>query len=304
MYKSDILSWIKTEFLPRTLATPDATINQIIDNGIRYWSAYSAFPIVTMVTATGSRTQLPINFKDVVTVIPSNTPDWILQNYPLWSLLGITIIDNLTSDLVMLSEAYRNYKYYIGTDFKWNFQKSDNANMVGPYLYTSNAPSGASTFCVGGLRRIVNGNIQITTTGTSGVFTSVPITTSTFSLTNGTHTYIDNGLGILTSSLSGYSGVINYTTGVWSVTGWVGTTTATAIYTYSEDITSEFILEWLLPYCKALVKMAEGNTLRAAKMIKIDIDGQELVDEGKEEKKELETKLNVGGRWYSFIRKF
>lgn len=310
MTKNQILEWLETEFFPISLATPQSTILQIIDNSIRYWNTHSSLPIVEMYDVAGTDVVLQLSpaYKGVHTVYPSQQPDWILQNYPLWSLLGITIIDNLTSDLIMLSEAYRNYKYYIGTDFHFHYEKSDNP-AVGGKLYLSSMPSGATAAAVVGTKRIINGDISVATAGTSGTFEFPPQAFS-FSLTDGTQTFTDDaGDGVLVSSQSGYSGTLDYTTGAWTVTGWsaaiVGTdTVATATYTYEEDIKSEHILNWLLYYVKALVQIAEGNTLRKAGSIGIKNDGDQLMSEGREAKKDLEKKLEIEGRWVAFVRKF
>jgi len=313
MLKPEILDWIKSEFLPVRLATPSETIYQMIDNSIRYWNTHSAFPIVEMYTTpiTLAQTNAPSSvaiqlspaYKNVVKVYPATTPDWILQNYPLWTLLGITIIDNLTSDLVMLSEAFRNYRYYIGTDFQWHFVKSDNPTVGGVLNYT-NSPYGMTQAAVVGTKRIIEGLVQLSIIGTNGILTYFPVEKESVILTNGTHTYVDDGLGNLISSLSGYSGTINYATGVWSVSGWSGKNTGTVQYLYNEDIKSEYILDWILRYTKALVKMVEGNTIRKTQAIGVAQDGQQLYEEGKTEREELEKRLSAEGRWMSFVRRF
>lgn len=312
MTKSEIIAWCHQEFQPVDLATPDDTISQIADNAIRYWNTHSAFPIVKMfpISTSGAGSGqmnatvvLSSDYKNVVKVYPAMSPDWILQNYPLWSLLGITIIDNLTSDLVMLSEAYKNYRYYMGTDFNWHYEKSDDP-AIGGTLYMTNLPNPSTSMCVVGTKRIINGTTTLKFTGTSGTFQFVPVEGGSVVMTNGTQTYTDDGNGILISSQSGYSGTIDYTTGAWTVTGWVGAITGTVTYKYEENIKSEYMLEWLLYYIKALIKMAEGNTLRKTTAIDIKNDGAALYQEGKDEKKELEDKLGVEGRWLSFCRKF
>lgn len=229
MQDTECLQWVKTEFYPVLLATPDEAILQALQNAKRFWNIHSAYPIVQMFDASGDNKyiELPVTYKNVHQVLPATQPDWMLANYPVWSLLGITIIDNLTSDLILLGEAYKNFKYYMGTDFRWNFQKSDDPE-VGPKVYLSNIPSGTAKFCVIGSARIVE----------------------------------------------------------------------------NEEIKSEYILDWVLQYTKALVKMMEGNTLRKSKAIGIENDGQNLLDEGKEEMKQLQEKLAQGGRWVSFCRKF
>lgn len=164
MTDNEILDWVKQEVQPVFWATPDETIRQNIANAKRYFNTHSAYPIVTMQTInlTGGPNnlctgyvQLPVTYKGVHEVYPATQPDWILANYPVWSLLGITVIDNLSSDLIELSEAYRNFRYYMGTDFRWRFQRSDDPT-VGPTLYTSNLPTGTTNMAVIGTARIVD----------------------------------------------------------------------------------------------------------------------------------------------------
>ena len=233
MNKEHIREWIKAEFQPVLLATPNETINQVIDNTIRYWNTHSAYKIVKMydnIVPGTPRVALTAEFKNVVRVYPSTTPDWILQNHPLCTLLGITIIDNLTSDLVMMSEAFRNYRYYIGSDFHFYFDRNidPDGENTGGYLYLTNLPQNTTKIAVVGTKRILP----------------------------------------------------------------------------DEDITSEYLLEWVLAYTKAQIKMIEGNTLRKSSAIGIKNDGQELMSEGKEEIKELQDRLREEGRWCAFVRKF
>ena len=116
---------------------------------------------------------------------------------------------------------------------------------------------------------------------------------------------MDNGVGVLDSSLSGYNGTINYETGEWSITAWDnGLSTAIATFRHEDEIKSEHILNWILYYSKALVQIIEGNTLRKASAIGITNDGDSLKSEGYEEKKNLEKQLAVEGRWISFCKKF
>ena len=230
MQKDDIINWVLTEFKPVELATPVDTIIQCVDNAVRYWNTHSSYKITRMYEATPSqkRVQLDPVFKSVVRVYPATAPDWILQNHPMWTLLGITLIDNLTSDLVAMSEAFKNYRYYIGTDFHFTFERNEDPE-VGGYLYMDNLPYNTTRIAVVGTARVA----------------------------------IDD-----------------------------------------EDITNEYILNWLLAYIKALVKQIEGNTLRKADAINVHNDGQQLLDEGKEEAKTLQDKLTVEGRWIGFVRKF
>jgi len=329
MTLGDILQWVRKEFEPVELATSDATILQMIKNSIRYWNTHSAFPITKMFPADvgTASVQMTPDYKNVVQVYPATTPDWILQNYPLWSLLGITVIDNLTSDLIMLSEAFRNYRYYMGTDFKFHYEKSDNPT-VGGVLYLSNLPGPTCTVCCVGTKRIVTDEVSVALVVdkegspsyygnlgdypmsdgsypvSAGTFPFIPVTPYSLSMTDGTVTFTDNGAGVLTCSNSAYNGVVNYTTGVWGTNYLFANVKSVATYEFNEDIKSDYILSWLLYYVKALVKQCEGNILRKVDAIDIKNDGAALYSEGNEEKKDLEKKLCIEGRWLSFIRRF
>lgn len=148
------LNWIKTEFQPLTLITPDDTLKQLLENAIRYFNTHSAYKISTMVQASGtSRIQLPKAFKQVQGVYPSRSSTWVWGDHPMWSLLGVMVLDNVTTDLIMLTEAFRNYRIYVGTNFRWFFEASRDPN-IGGYLYTVNAPAGTPGFFVVGSKRI------------------------------------------------------------------------------------------------------------------------------------------------------
>ena len=152
------LDWIEAEFQPLTLATPDATIEQCLENAIRYWNTHSAYKISTMVDyAVGQkRAEIPVDFKSVVQVFPAKASTWIWNDHPLWTLTGVTILDNVTSDLILMSEAFRNYQTYVGSDFRWTFVKSEDPNNDGGYVYCNNLPTRNSAIFVVGTKRITN----------------------------------------------------------------------------------------------------------------------------------------------------
>ena len=156
MNKSDILQWIKNEYLPVTLVTEDETILQFLSNAVRYLNSYSAFKVVEMITVSASlaKIQISTNFKSVVRVLPASPSNTTLMNYPMWSLLGIAILDNVTNDMIMMTESFKNYKYYIGNDFRWRFERSSDP-AVGGYLYMSNIPENTTGLCVIGTKRIL-----------------------------------------------------------------------------------------------------------------------------------------------------
>lgn len=156
MKKSKILQWIHTEFEPLTLAVQDTTLDQIIDNALRFLNVNSAFRNVAMVAISPGtqKIQIPTSFKMVVKVYPSEAPTNILANYPSWSLLGIAVLDNNVSDLILTAESFKSYRSYLGADFRWTFEKSSDP-LIGGYLYVSNFPSNNSAACVVGTKRFI-----------------------------------------------------------------------------------------------------------------------------------------------------
>lgn len=225
------VDWIKKEFEPLELIVAqedDSVIEQQIENAIRYWNTHSAFKISGIYTyAAGTkRVQLDAAFKGVVDVLPTRNTSNFLDNHPVWTLTGITVLDNVTSDLIMMSEAFRSYRIYVGTNFRFAYQKSDDP-LVGGYLYCVNVPNGTHSIMVIGTKRI----------------------------------------------------------------------------TKNEDITNTYILDWILYYAKALVKQQEGNLLRKSMIIDTPLDGQTLVDEGREEQKLLKEALQKDGRWVIFMKR-
>lgn len=228
MTKEDIVSWVKDEFQPLILATQKATIEQQIDNAIRYWNNHSAYKVMQAyqapVNSGDAGTNTPIildkSIKQVVNVEPSKMQSWIWQDHPMWSLLGFMVLDKFTYDLIVMSHAFQNYRTYLGVDFRWRYVRSEDP-AVGGQLFMDHLPREADSVAVTGLKRIVP----------------------------------------------------------------------------DEDIKDQHIIDWVLYYTKALVKMVEGNTLRKSDIVGIKNDGQEIYSEGKEEKTELQTRLRKEGRW-------
>ena len=223
------VDWIRQEFKPRVLATDDDTIKQHVENAVRYWNTHSAYRICSQVPyAVGqTRVQLPAAFKTVVQVQPNRSTTWIWNDHPLWTLTSIQVLDSVTTDLIMMSEAFRNYRIYCGTNFNWVWDRAEDIN-TGGYLYAINIPGGTASLFVVGTKRILP----------------------------------------------------------------------------TEDVTEEHILDWLLRYIKGLVKMSEGATLRAASVIKLQNDGQQFLDEGKEEVKDLQEDIHTSARWVVFTQRW
>ena len=225
------VSWIKREFSPLELVVAkdsDDVIEQQVENAIRYWNNNSAYKVsdVYDYPPGTTRVQIDANFKSVVDVIPTKKTTFIWNDHPLWTLTGITVLDNVTTDLIMMSEAFRNYRIYVGTNFRHWFHRSDDPT-VGGYLYCVNVPAGVGSLYVIGTKRV----------------------------------------------------------------------------TANENITSPYILDWILYYAKALVKQIEGNVLRKTAIIDMSLDGQALYSEGREEQKELKDSLARNSRWVVFMKR-
>ena len=156
MTRSQILEWLELEFKPLCLATPVETQMQVIENAIRYWNTHSAYKAIQMVNAATGQTVVDVNadIKRVVEVWPGNQTDWIFNDHPLWSLLGITILDNVTQDLILMAETFRNYRKYVSTEFKWTFVANPDPTGTGR-LYVSHLPKSTTTLALVGTHRIL-----------------------------------------------------------------------------------------------------------------------------------------------------
>lgn len=158
MKKADLVNWVKTKFQPIELVETDEVILQHVDDAIRYWNTHSAHRCMGMYSVGGqNRIALSPSFKNVVRVIPANSPQWMLEGHPLWTLLGVTVLDNVTSDMVLMAESFNTFKTYIGGDLRWKFIGSDDPENLEtpPYLFLSAVPSGTTKCCVIGTKRIL-----------------------------------------------------------------------------------------------------------------------------------------------------
>lgn len=229
MTLEQISEWVQAEFSPVELVTPYETILQLIRNALRYFNTRSAIRTSQMMTVNAGSTLVTVDhyMKTVVKVLPTPPAEWITQNYPQWSLLGISMLDSVNNDLIMMTEAFKNYKGYIGGDFKWYFERSTDP-AIGGQLHMYNLPQNVSKVFVLGTKQ----------------------------------------------------------------------------YNEDDDIVDDQVLVWLLPYAKALVKQAEGNSLRKSSAIGVNNDGQALYNEGKEEMEVLQKQLFESGRWVAFTQKF
>jgi len=154
------LTWIAQQYLPLTLATPTATLEQLLENSFRYFNTHSAHRIIGMYDyAQGAaRIQLDADVKMVYKVYPSGISDYVIRNSPAWSLLGFGAIgygsySGLPSDLIQMDTAYRDYAVYLGRDFRHTFVPPTTLD-AGGYLYVKNLPREATKVCVFGAKRV------------------------------------------------------------------------------------------------------------------------------------------------------
>lgn len=224
---SEIHEWLVTQYQPLTLSIPSETVDQLIKNAIRYFNNNSAVRHVEMVNLTGVRTKVSKYVKVVSQVYPA-TESALSNAYdlPVWTLLGVQVINAQNTDLIMLSETYRNLNVYMGRDFQWSFLPSDDPNddNGGGHIYTNNAPTGATSLAIIGAKRIFD----------------------------------------------------------------------------TDDITDSYILDWILNYSYALVRVSEGNVLRKASIINVSNDGGDMIQEAKDDIARLQEDLTINGRWLSF----
>jgi hypothetical protein len=154
MYRSDILEWVRTDFLPLRLSIPDQTVLQQVDNSVRYFNNNSAVKVARMYS-TAPVITIDADIKNIAQVLPSKVSASTQLVDANWLLLGIQSMNYLSADIIAMNEAYKNYAAYFGTDFQWNFERGVNPNQTGK-LFLSNVPSGADKVYVVGALRILD----------------------------------------------------------------------------------------------------------------------------------------------------
>jgi hypothetical protein len=154
---SSYITWIKAEFAPLTLITPDATIAQCVNSAVRYWNVSSSYRMGAMIPYTGATSiEIPAEFKNVFQVYPNNANLTLFGGLQsLWALAGVAILDNVTTDLIYLGEALKNYKSYLSLGFDWTYEMNKEDPEGKGSLYVRNVGAGTSAFFVVGSRRIL-----------------------------------------------------------------------------------------------------------------------------------------------------
>ena len=160
MTPTQILTWIKTDYGPLVYSQPDATLLQNIQQVIYYWNTHSGHRLLEMYPATssgpGSNVAITLGpeFKTVTEVLPSYQPLELALADPTWTLLGVQVMNYISADLITINEGYKNYLAYLGNDFRWTFEPSQDPT-VGGLLFAQQLPAASTKIAVIGTKRIL-----------------------------------------------------------------------------------------------------------------------------------------------------
>lgn len=159
----NILDWIKTDYAPLQYSQPDGTLIQNINQVIYYFNTHSGVRTLNMypVTSSGPSSQTVItldpHIKLVSEVLPSSQVLELALADPTWTLLGIQVMNYLSADLIAINEGYKNYLTYLGNDFRWVYEPSQDPT-VGGTLFIQQIPAPATAVAVIGAQRILPGD--------------------------------------------------------------------------------------------------------------------------------------------------
>jgi len=154
-----ILTWIKTDYGPLIYSQPDATLLQNIQQVVYYFNTHSGHRFTQMypVTSAGPGSSLVVtldpHFKTVTECLPSSQSLELALADPTWTLLGIQVMNYLSADLIAINEGYKNYLAYLGNDFRWTYEPSQDPS-VGGTLFVQQLPAPATRLFVVGTMRI------------------------------------------------------------------------------------------------------------------------------------------------------
>ncbi len=151
-----MVQWIATEFSPLILATPFETLRQIVSNTFRYWNSHAAYRLIGMYdfSSTGGLIEVSNRYKTVVQVWPNISVPSTWVSFPAWNLLGISVLDNISSDMIIMTEAFRNYRQYVSANLQFTFTPGATLADTG-MLFVQNWPQGATKACVVGTQRFM-----------------------------------------------------------------------------------------------------------------------------------------------------
>lgn len=163
MNVNQILTWIKTDYGPLLYSQPDSTLLQNIQQVIYYFNTHSGHRWTQMipVTSAGPGSSLVVttdpHFKTVTECLPSSQSLELALADPTWTLLGIQVMNYLSADLIAINEGYKNYLAYLGNDFRWTYEPSQDP-AVGGTLFVQQLPAPATKLFVAGTYRIITGD--------------------------------------------------------------------------------------------------------------------------------------------------
>lgn len=160
MTRNQIYDWLVRSFDPITLATPQDTVLQIIDEVVDYWNMHSAYKISTFIPVSQNVLTLPLEFKMVDSIHPNVQQVQLLQDFPNTLLLGMTVLDNLTTDTIMLSEGYKNYRTYMGGQLAWQELRSEDPTVANRIVINNLNRACTDVFVVGAKRILPNEDIK------------------------------------------------------------------------------------------------------------------------------------------------
>ena len=154
MTRPQIYDWLVRSFDPITLATPQESVMQLIDECVDYWNMHSAYRIAAFLPVTAKVIELPLEMKMAVECMPNVAQVQLLQDFPNTLLLGMTVLDNLTTDTILLSEGYKNYRTYMGGQFAWQEIRSEDPTVPNRVVI-NNLNSACTDIFVVGAKRIL-----------------------------------------------------------------------------------------------------------------------------------------------------
>ena len=122
----EIVEYVVSSFKPIQLATDKVSIEQCVEEAIRWWDRAAAYPKAEQFAYPQTNSfQLPERVDQVIDVIPDRVTTELFTAQTL--LLGVTILDYDILTLAMKQDHLSNLRTFLASKFRWKFLK--------PYLY-------------------------------------------------------------------------------------------------------------------------------------------------------------------------
>lgn len=154
MTRPQIYDWLTRSFDPMVLSTPKESVEQLIEECVDYWNTHSAYKLNVFMPVTNKVITLPLEMKMVESIHPNVQQVQLLQDFPNTLLLGMTVLDNLTTDTILLSEGYKNYRTYMGGQLAWQEIRSEDPTVPGRVVI-NNLNTACTDVLVVGAKRIL-----------------------------------------------------------------------------------------------------------------------------------------------------